>query len=162
MNPKNPNQLLIPLRYFNEQFASAVIDQDPVREQVLMLGNFSVTLPKRLRNISQGRQDVILALLRNQPELAHQCYPFITIANVQVKLVHLVLRPELINVCYQGRLAEQSNLPNTLQGGLLFRDQVNEVRRTIGRVVHANGNKLDCTLENLRELRTGDSGDSGD
>ena len=130
----------IPLRYSGVEFSNALVDDDA--ERLLELGYYSVTLPKSLRRIAGKRPDVILAFLQEDPLTVQRCRPFISVYKTQVMLVQLVLRTELANVC----LSSYLGTPVSIQA------KINEIRRTIGRIVYADGNSTNCQLSNIREL----------
>ena len=130
----------IPLRYSGVEFSNALVDDDA--ERLLELGYYSVTLPKSLRRIAGKRPDVILAFLQEDPLTVQRCRPFISVYKTQVMLVQLVLRTELANVC----LSSYLGTPVSIQA------KINQIRRTIGRIVYADGNSTNCQLSNIREL----------
>ena len=130
----------IPLRYSGVEFSNALVDDDA--ERLLELGYYSVTLPKSLRRIAGKRPDVILAFLQEDPLTVQRCRPFISVYKTQVMLVQLVLRTELANVV----LSSYLGTPVSIQA------KINEIRRTIGRIVYADGNSTNCQLSNIREL----------
>ena len=130
----------IPLRYSGVEFSNALVDDDA--ERLLELGYYSVTLPKSLRRIAGKRPDVILAFLQEDPLTVQRCRPFISVYKTQVMLVQLVLRTELANVL----LSSYLGTPVSIQA------KINEIRRTIGRIVYADGNSTNCQLSNIREL----------
>lgn len=130
----------IPLRYSDQIFAHAFIDDD--QEQLLDLGYFSVALPRSLRQLARGRPDIILACLREDESVRRNCRPFISIIKTQIMLVHMVLRPEIVRLLQVGFDVEPR-----------LRYKIQELRSSIGRVSYVNGDKTDCRVENLRELQ---------
>lgn len=134
----------IPLRYSERVFAHALVDDEA--EPLKDLGYYSVTIPKKLRNISGGRPDVILALLKEDSAMTMRCKPFLSIMNTQVLLVHMVVRGEVGRIVRKF-VTEKQSLPNEY-----LRSNINQLRGSIGRIVFANGDCTDCRRENIREM----------
>ena len=133
----------IPLQYCGRAFGQALVDDD--RDSLNSLGYFSVTLPRSLRQLARKRPDIILAVLAEDPSSRGQCRPFISFIGTQVLLVHMVLRKALAAVVLEHRKCPV--MPTSM-----VRSELNGIRTSIGRVVHVNGDRTDCRLENLREL----------
>lgn len=134
----------IPLRYSNREFAYALVDEDC--EPLSLLGYFSVTLPRKLRSVTGGRPDVILAYLREDSTAVGKCKPFLSTMRTQILLVHMVIRGEI------GRLVRShiaAGSPNDYQETL---SQINQIRGAIGRIVYVNSDCTDCRRDNLREV----------
>ena len=134
----------IPLRYSGVVFATAKIDDDV--EVLKDLGYYSVTLPKNLRSTASKRPDVILAMLKEDPSSVYRCTPFLSVLGTQVLLVHMIIRGEI------GRLIVNHVLGREELLVILFREEINQIRGSIGRIAYANNDRTDCRRENLREL----------
>ena len=134
----------IPLRYSGVVFATAKIDDDV--EVLKDLGYYSVTLPKNLRSTASKRPDVILAMLKEDPTTVYRCTPFLSVLGTQVLLVHMIIRGEI------GRLIVNHVLGYGELSIEALRDELNQLRGSIGRIAYANNDRTDCRRENLREL----------
>jgi len=133
----------IPLRYSEKVFGYAKVDDEA--EPLSYLGYFSVTLPRSLRRMAKDRPDVMLATLREDPSTTFKCTPFISMFGTQILLVHMVMRGTL------GRLVVD-HVGRDLKPFVLIRDEINQIRGSIGRVTYANGDRTDCTRANIREV----------
>lgn len=124
----------IPLRYSDVVVGLALVDDN--REELRDLGYYSVTLPRHIRKIAGKRADVMLAMLESDPTLLPKCRPFLSVRGTQVMLVHLVLRPAMVDFTHS----------------LMSKQGLVQIRDSIGRVVHVDGDHTNCQMENLREL----------
>lgn len=134
----------IPLRYSNRVFSHALVDDDA--EPLKDLGYYSVTIPKKLRNISQGRPDVILAMLQEDSLMAASCKPFLSVLGTQILLVHMVVRGELGRLVRLHLAGPRGAEIHSLQA------EVNQLRGSIGRIIFANGDSTDCQRHNIKEM----------
>ncbi len=132
----------IPLRYSNREFAQALVDDEA--EALKDLGYYSVTIPRRLRNVSQGRPDVILALLKEDTAMSMSCKPFLSVAGTQVLLAHMVMRGPI------GKLVRE--FVQLDRNAAMTRNEINFHRGTIGRVIFADGDCTNCQRANIREM----------
>ena len=140
----------IPLRYSDRVFGHALIDDDA--EPLSTLGYYSVTLPRALRSVAGKRPDIILAALKEEPLVRHAAAPFVSLFGTQVLLVHMVVRGSLAKLILEADLHGAKH-PGDMQVSLPeIRSELNQIRSTIGRIVHANGDRTDCRRENIREL----------
>ena len=132
----------IPLKYSDRVFTHALVDDEaePLRD----LGYYSVTIPRKLRNIAQGRADVILAILKEDSLMTASCKPFLSVAGTQVLLVHMVVRGQLGKLIREF-VSEDADLAMT-------RSEINFHRGTIGRIVFDNGDSTDCQRHNIKEM----------
>lgn len=135
----------IPLRYSGREFAHAQVDDDC--EPLSHLGYYSVTLPRKLRSITGGRPDVILAYLTEDPTTISNCKPFLSTMRTQVLLVHMVIRGEIGRIVHE-YVATGSPSHATHE----MKSTINQIRGSIGRIVYVNGDCTDCRKENIREV----------
>lgn len=134
----------IPLRYSGREFAYALVDDEC--EPLSTLGYFSVTLPRKLRSVTGGRPDVILAYLKEDPTSVGKCKPFISTLRTQVLLVHMVIRGQI------GRLVREHITGGSPPNASETLSILNQLRGSIGRIVYVNGDCTDCRRENIREV----------
>lgn len=136
--------MTLPLTYFNTLVGHALVDKGldfpPVQWKLM--------LPATFRRASDHTPDVILAMLREDESLLHNCHPYITLYGFRqyhARLFRFVLRPQVIPLL-KDAMTKKHQRKEIL---------INEITRTLmtcQRTVHLNQNKTDCRLANLREL----------
>ena len=134
--------MFIPVHYVGVPVGMAVVDE--------ALGGLSIQLvwrlevPRTIRRFAGGRQDVLVATLRDDATKLQRCHPYCWITgNIPLRLSRLALRPNLVDTV--NRLAVE---PIDMDLDLL-RDTIKSIRR----VVYIDSNRLNCTTENLREVQ---------
>ena len=135
--------MFIPVHYVGVPVGMAVVDE--------ALGGLSIQLvwrlevPRTIRRFAGGRQDVLVATLRDDATKLQRCHPYCWITgNIPLRLSRLALRPDLVDIV--NHLAVE---PADMDVLATLRNSC----KSIHRVVYIDGNRLNCTTENLREVQ---------
>ena len=134
--------MFIPVHYVGVPVGMAVVDE--------ALGGLSSDLvwrlevPRIIRRFAGGRQDILVATLREDESKLQRCHPYCWITgNIPLRLSRLALRPGLVDIVNRLSFDPADVHVDLLRGSC----------KSIHRVVYIDGNRLNCTTENLREVQ---------
>ncbi len=134
----------IPLTYFGYTVGRAVVDPE-LCELLPPELQWTLDIPKRDRRAHSGRPDIIAARLVSEPEFLPRCHPFCQTHGLVIRLSHLALRPQAVELLpHLAYPAERESAKALIRIALLG----------IPRVVFVNRSRVDCRLSNLREVST--------
>lgn len=128
----------LPLYYCGLQVANAQID-----DSVVGLRDFRWTLkiPESIRRLLKTT-DVIAASLREDESVLRRCSPFLQHRGLVVYLNRVVVRPALVVTLQNFALKPSKEL----------RHEISLTLASVGRIVHLNSSRVDCRVDNLREI----------
>ena len=135
--------MFIPVHYVGVAVGMAVVDESLAVLSASLVWRLEV--PRTIRRLASGRQDILVATLREDETKLQRCHPYCWItANFPLRLSRVALRPDLvdtINILSLGDDNKQAlaDLRNTI--------------KSIHRVVYLDGNRLNCTTANIREVQ---------
>lgn len=130
------------VHYADQEVGNALVDHslDDLSKELM----WRLEVPKTLRRDCQGRKDIILAMLREDPDALARCHPYVWIkSKIPLRLSRVALRPELMP------------LLNEVAAGRISNDLLDTIRKISGQVkevVFLNQVRTDCRSENLREV----------
>lgn len=137
----------IPLFFYGANVGIATLDNN------IFLPESVVWRPKIPGSIrSRGyTPDVLVAMLREDPIALSKCNPIYTInsygTTYDLLLSRVGLRPALADL-----LTDLTNYPSASPRRSSIIIQIVSLAKSVGRVVHVNGNRCDCRSSNLREI----------
>ena len=134
--------MFIPVHYVGVAVGMAVVDEalDGLSTSLV----WRLEVPRTIRRFAGGRQDILVATLREDETKLQRCHPYCWITgNIPLRLSRLALRPDLVDTV--NRLS--------LEPSDMDLDILREAVRSVHRVVYIDSNRLNCTTENLREVK---------
>lgn len=135
----------IPIIYFDRIIAHAKIDAD---FSDLSFLTWNTKFTARFRNLTKKRPDLVVAYLKEDFHYRMMLYPRTCLQQgLWVQLVQCILRPELY------RLVTRFQDEIATYGPQGTREKINQIRHSVGRIIYKNGDRTDCRLSNLRELK---------
>ena len=123
----------LPARY-NSIIVATVLCDDFMSE-FFGTKNLHLRLPQSVLRLTD-RHDIRTALIQEDPETAKRCRPVVRHFTLTIPLNRVVIFDEL-----REAIIHQAST-----------EAVRDLNRSLGKVYHANDNRLDCRLENLREV----------
>jgi len=130
----------LPLKHHNALVGYAIVDDSMSYLASLAWG---LDVPPTIRRI--GSPDVVVATLIEDPLALPRCRPFFQGRGLVIRLNRFVIRPEVYSLVSSYLITKKETTRHDLTSTLA----------TIGRLIHVNGSRIDCRVDNLREITTG-------
>ncbi len=135
--------MFIPVYYVGVAVGMAVVDEalDGLSTSLV----WRLEVPRTIRRLASGRQDILVATLREDETKLQRCHPYCWITSTfPLRLSRVALCPDLvdtINILSAGNDNEQALA------------DLRTITKSIRRVVYLDGNRLNCTTANIREVQ---------
>ncbi len=135
--------MFIPVHYVGVAVGMAVVDEalDGLATELV----WRLEVPRSIRRLASGRQDILVATLREDETKLQRCHPYCWITSkFPLRLSRVALRPDLVDII--NILSARNDNEQVLAA---LRNTIKSIRR----VVYLDDNRLNCTTENLREVQ---------
>lgn len=132
----------VPAYYYSAPAGYCLVDPGlPLPPNIHLL--LRPTRSPKLRNLSP---DVILALLRQDEVFLSSSTPRFVFRNTEGRILEIPLALYVLRPRLQSILSEKEKM--------VTKEEIDEASRPRSRIIHVNGNRVDCRRENLRDERS--------